>query len=40
MTKWINTIFKAQLSHWPKGGITLSSNFDAYINKDPEYIEL
>ena len=38
MTKWINTIFKAQLPHWPKGGITLSSNFDAYINKDPEYI--
>jgi D-lactate dehydrogenase len=38
MTKWIHTIFRTQLPRWPKGGITLSSNFDGNINQEPDYI--
>ena len=38
MTKWINTIFRTQLPHWPKSGIILANKFDADQDQDREYI--
>jgi D-lactate dehydrogenase len=38
MTKWINTIFRTQLPHWPKSGITLANKIDADQDQDREYI--